>query len=136
MFTGEQQGMQGLRVLVVDDYQDAADSLALLLRFYACEVQVALNGPSALAILQTWWPDAAILDIGLPGMDGYQVAKFIRAHSVERSKPLLIALTGFGRDEDRRRCAAEGMDHHYVKPADPARLLDLLRDRKSLVISH
>jgi CheY-like chemotaxis protein len=127
---GKPEGMQGLRVLVVDDYKDAADSLALLLRFYACEVEIARDGPAALAILQTWWPDAVVLDLGLPGMDGYRVAKFVETQSAGRRRPLLIALTGYAREEDRRRCAAAGFEHHFIKPVEPASLLDLLRDRQ------
>jgi PAS domain S-box-containing protein len=117
------------RVLVVDDNVDAAESLAMFLRLSAQEVRVAYNGPDALAQAATFQPELVILDIGLPGMDGYEVAKRLRAHPVNHDA-LLVALTGWGQDEDRRRSRAAGFDHHLVKPVDPATLQRFLVQAK------
>jgi PAS domain S-box-containing protein len=108
------------RVLVVDDNRDAADSLGLLLETLGAEVRVAYDGPSALAALTAFGPAAVLLDIGMPGMDGYEAAGHIRASEGEEIK--LIAVTGWGQDEDRRRSAEAGFDHHLTKPLDLARL--------------
>jgi CheY-like chemotaxis protein len=118
---------RGLDVLVVDDDRDTADSVALLLRLHGHAAHVAHSGPDALHMAEQQPPDVVLLDIGLPGLDGYEVAKRLRAMPWER-RPLLIALTGFGTDRDRRRSAEAGIDLHWVKPADPEwlRLLDRL----------
>jgi signal transduction histidine kinase len=114
-----------IRVLVVDDNQDAADSLAMLLELLGASVAVAHDGPSALAELARVRPSAVLMDIGLPGMDGFEVARIIRRDPT-LSKLLLIALTGWGQEEDRRRAHEAGFDHHLVKPADLAVLKSLL----------
>ncbi len=121
-------GPEALRVLVVEDNEDAAESLATILSVWGHEVRVALDGAAALEAADTWTPDAVISDLGLPGMDGYALARQLRerpalAHAV------LIALSGYGRDEDRRLSADAGFDHHFVKPPDLdalARLLEQL----------
>lgn len=105
------------RLLVVDDHPDVADSLALLLEALGAEVRVVYDGPSALEIMETFQPDAVLLDLGLPGMDGYEIALTLRRQPRFRTLPL-IALTGWGQDEDRRRTQAAGFDHHLVKPPD------------------
>jgi CheY-like chemotaxis protein len=110
-----------LRVLVVDDNRDAADSLALLLRAWNYEPAVAYGGPSALALASADPPAAALLDIGLPGMDGCEVARRLR-QAPETARALLIAVTGRGREEDVRRCYEAGIDLHVIKPADPETL--------------
>ncbi len=109
------------RVLVVDDNLDAADSLALLLRVEGHEVQVCHDGPEALAAVDRFHPEVVLLDIGLPGMDGYEVARRLRGRS-ETEAALLVALTGYGQEEDVRRSLDAGFDHHFVKPADLAAL--------------
>lgn len=115
----------GRRVLVVDDNVDAADSLATLLRLSGHEVRVAHDGAAALAVVRDYRPDIAFLDIGMPGMDGYEVARRLRAQpGLERA--LLVALTGWGSPEDRRRTTDAGFDHHLVKPVEPAVLESLL----------
>jgi CheY-like chemotaxis protein len=110
-----------LRVLVVDDNRDAADSLALLLKLWGYQPAVAYDGPSALALASADPPAAALLDIGLPGMDGCEVARRLR-QAPETARALLIAVTGSGREEDVRRCYEAGIDLHVIKPADPEML--------------
>src|SRR4051794_23320734 len=116
-----------IRVLVVDDYRDNLESMAILLRLDGYEVEVALNGFAALKLAQAQQPDVVLLDISMPGMDGYQVARNLRA--MFRGKPLLlIAITAGGFDEDRKRSQEAGFDLHLVKPADPDQIEELLRD--------
>jgi signal transduction histidine kinase/DNA-binding response OmpR family regulator len=107
----------GCRVLVVDDNVDAADSLAMLLRLGGCEVRLAHAGPDAVAEAQAFRPEVVVLDIGLPGMDGYEVAGRLRADPATRGA-VLVAVTGYGREEDRARSRQAGFDHHLVKPVD------------------
>ena len=118
---------RALRVLVVNDSPDNVESMALLLRLYGHEVEVALGGPAALRAAQAQQPDAVLLDISMPGLDGYQVARQLRA--MFRDKPLLlVAITAHGFEEDRRRCEEAGFDRHLVKPADPLAVEHLLRE--------
>ena len=127
---GDDAGVPGelaaRRVLVVDDNRDAAESLGILLRFLGAEVQVANDGLSALAQLREFRPSAVLLDIGMPGMDGYEVAARIRALPDFRGV-LLIALTGWGQADDRQRSRDAGFDHHLVKPVDVPVLQGLLQ---------
>jgi CheY-like chemotaxis protein len=113
------------RILVIDDDMDCADTMAMVLRRLGAEVTVAYSGASGLDALQSFGPDMIFLDIGMPGMDGYQTAREIRARTVDR-KVNLIALTGWGRREDRERTMAAGFNHHLVKPAEMADLKKLL----------
>jgi CheY-like chemotaxis protein len=113
------------RVLVVDDNVDAAESLGRLLRLLGHEVAVAHDGPAALDAFAAARPEVVFLDIGLPGMDGYEVSRRLRG-SRAGSDALLVALTGYGQDEDRARSREAGFDHHLVKPVDPAAIEDLL----------
>ncbi|WP_411281347.1 PAS domain S-box protein [Gemmatimonas sp.] len=108
----------GFRVLVVDDNQDAADSLAILLELQGHEVQVAFSGVAALEITKAFTPDVVFLDIGMPGMDGYELARRLRQQP-GLDAVVLTALTGWGQKEDRRRTSEAGFDHHLVKPAEP-----------------
>ena len=112
-----------LRAIVVDDNVDAADSLADLLRLLGHEVQVAHDGPEGLAAARALRPDVVLLDIGLPGMDGYEVARRLR--SDPDFSALLVAVSGYGRDEDRRLSREAGIEHHFVKPIDFRSLLSL-----------
>jgi two-component system CheB/CheR fusion protein len=113
------------RVLVVDDNVDASLSLAKLLELAGHEVRVAHDGPTAIDLAQVYRPDIVLLDIGLPQLDGYEVARRLRQQpAMERA--LLIALTGYGNDEDHRRSREAGFDHHLVKPVDPAAIQQLL----------
>lgn len=113
------------RVLVVDDNADAADSLAMLLRIAGQEVEVAYDGASALAKAEAARPDVALLDLGMPQIDGFQLAKAFRS-SPQLAGVLLVALTGWGQPEDRQRTKQCGFDHHLVKPVDIAALRRLL----------
>jgi signal transduction histidine kinase/DNA-binding response OmpR family regulator len=113
------------RVLVVDDNRDAAESLALLLEVAGHATRVSHDGPTALTTAAEFQPDAVLLDIGLPGMDGYEVARRLRAAPTTR-RALLVALTGYGQIEDQRRAREAGFDHHLVKPADLEALAALL----------
>lgn len=104
------------RVLVVDDNVDAAEMLAETLRMVGFEVQVALDGPSALERAAPFAPDLVCLDIGLPGIDGFEVARRLR--ELGGRAPKLIAITGYGQRDDRARSLAAGFDRHMVKPVD------------------
>lgn len=112
---GERIESKPRRVLIVDDNRDGADSLGLLLRFNGHATHVVYSGKEALASLESFKPDVAILDIGLPEMNGYDLARHIRA--MPQSKAIrLIALTGYGQADDRQRARAAGFDGHLVKP--------------------
>ncbi len=119
----------GQRILVVDDNVDAAESLGVLLRCLGAEVVTVHDGRAALEALRTEKPAAAVLDIGMPGMDGYELARRARA-TPDGEDITLIALTGWGNDEDRRRSREAGIDHHLVKPVDLHSLQDLLATRR------
>ncbi|WP_206107705.1 PAS domain S-box protein [Paludisphaera rhizosphaerae] len=107
-----------LNVLVVDDNRDSAESLAILLGLKGHEVRTAHDGPEALRTLESFRPHLVLLDLGLPGMSGFEVARRIRSSAGLRGVQL-AALTGWGQEEDRRRTREAGFDHHLVKPADP-----------------
>jgi signal transduction histidine kinase len=113
-----------LRVVVIDDNVDAAESLADLLRLLAHEVRVAHDGISGLASARAFQPDVVLLDIGLPGMDGYEVARQLRVEPGPAT--VLVAVSGYGRDEDRRLAAEAGIAHHFVKPIQFSSLQMLL----------
>jgi PAS domain S-box-containing protein len=120
----EHSAISARRILVIDDNRDAADSLATLLTMSGHEVRSAYDGQTGIDTAQDFRPDVVLLDIGLPKLNGYEVAKRIRA---QRGKDvLLVALTGWGQDEDRKRSMAAGFDHHLLKPIDFADLFELL----------
>jgi CheY-like chemotaxis protein len=124
--TAEVARVNGLpRVLVVDDNQDAADSLGALLQLLGAEVRVSLSGQAALDMLDEFHPAAIFLDLGMPGMNGYETASRIRARP-DGLGPKLIALTGWGQEADRRRTHAAGFNYHLVKPADIGALQTVL----------
>jgi CheY-like chemotaxis protein len=120
----------GRRVLVVDDNEAAASMLALLLdRLGARKVEVATDGVAAVSKARELLPDLVLLDLGLPGMDGYQVARELRC-SRELDRAVLVALTGYGQEQDRLRSREAGFDEHLVKPAtveDLQRVLSMTR---------
>jgi CheY-like chemotaxis protein len=118
-------GARGKRILIVDDNRDAADSLSLVLKMLGADVRIAHDGSAALAAFEADTPSVVLLDIGMPGMDGYEVAREIRARYPER-RAALVALTGWGQEGDRRRAREAGFDHHLVKPAEIATLESLL----------
>jgi two-component system CheB/CheR fusion protein len=121
---GQQRSGQPLRVLVVEDSADTGESLAMLLRLYGHEVEVARDGATARQAAGRLTPAVLLIDIGLPKEDGYAVAKCLRG--AMRSKPLLVAITGYGQEQDHQRSRAEGFDHHLVKPVEPDELKHLL----------
>src|SRR5262249_18721139 len=108
---------QSARVLVVDDNRDAADSLTMLLGLRGFEAATCHDGETALATALETRPDVLILDLGLPGIDGFEVCRRLREAGL--LKTVIIAVTGFGQDEDRRKSQAVGFDAHMVKPVDP-----------------
>jgi CheY-like chemotaxis protein len=114
------------RILIVDDNKDAADTLGILLRMLGAEVAVAHDGAAALAALPVHRPAVVFLDIGMPGMDGYEVARRIRQRP-DSHDTTLIALSGWGQDRDRRESEAAGFDYHLTKPAEFAALRDVLQ---------
>ena len=122
------------RLMVVDDNQDAAESLGMLLELQGHHVRVASSGDMALEITKNFMPDVVFLDIGMPGMDGYEVARRLRQRPGLRHV-VLAALSGWGQEEDRRRTTAAGFDHHLIKPPEPraveAVLTELGRRRHS-----
>jgi two-component system CheB/CheR fusion protein len=115
-----------LRILVADDNRDAADSLQRVLALYGHEVRVVYDGSSAVNVGTEFRPRVAILDIGMPGTNGYDVARALRTRHGDAVT--LVALTGWGQEADRRRSAEAGFDHHLVKPVDPLTLNALLAD--------
>jgi CheY-like chemotaxis protein len=112
------------RVLVVEDNPDTRETLRFVLGVWGHQVEVACDGEQGLAKALAWQPEVTILDIGLPLLDGYEVARRLRAALQGRVR--LIALTGYGSAEDRRRALEAGFDAHLVKPADPAELRRLV----------
>jgi signal transduction histidine kinase len=115
------------RVLIADDNQDSAESLAMLLRIEGHEVVVAHDGQEALAAIAQFNPEFALLDIGMPRLNGYEVALKIREADPALSVKL-IAVTGWGQHSDKARARFSGFDHHFTKPVEPERLMELLRD--------
>src|SRR5688572_13280915 len=114
------------RIVVIDDNLDAAESLAMLLRLKGHEVHVAYDGPAGVSLVMKTGPDCVLVDIGLPGIDGYEVAKRLRAH--DTNGMLLVALTGYGNSADRMKSEQAGFDYHLVKPVPQSVLENLLRD--------
>ncbi len=115
----------GWRMLVVDDNVDSADSIAMLLQVSGHEVRVVYSGQDALETAAEYQPDIILLDIGMPGMDGYEVARRLRAHT-QLEKVKVIALTGYGQDADRLQSQEAGFDYHLVKPVDAQKLEEVL----------
>jgi PAS domain S-box-containing protein len=115
-----------LRVLVADDNRDAAESLAMLLRIEGHDVTVAHDGAEALAAFHSVRPEVALLDVGMPKMNGYDLARSIREDSLGRAVTL-VAVTGWGQDSDKARALAVGFNYHFTKPVEPERLCELLR---------
>ncbi len=116
-----------LRIVVVDDNQDSANSLGMLLRIMGSEVQIAHDGEEAVKVAEEFQPDVVFLDIGLPKMNGYEAARRIREQA-NGKKTVLIALTGWGQHEDKRQAREAGFDLHMVKPVDPTSLTNILAD--------
>ena len=115
-----------LRLLLVDDIIAVAESLSVLLELEGYQVRTAYTGRTALEVAHAFQPEIVLLDLGLPDLNGFEVARRLRASSIS-SVRLLIALTAYGSAEDRARTHAVGFDHHLVKPVEPAVLLNLLQ---------
>jgi two-component system CheB/CheR fusion protein len=124
-----------LLALVVDDSRDCAESLALLLRFWGQEAVVAYDGPAALEAARARAPDVVLLDIAMPGMDGYELARRLRLVA-GMEKAVLIAITGRGSEADVRRCQEAGIDCHFTKPVDPEELKQVLVRAERLGREH
>jgi CheY-like chemotaxis protein len=121
---------QSLRLLVVDDNVDAANSLAMLLEAIGHQVMVEHDSQSALARAQQESFDAYLLDIGLPGMDGNELARRLRVLP-KQEKALLVAITGYGQQVDRERAIESSFDHYLVKPANPSKLAKVLSEPRA-----
>jgi CheY-like chemotaxis protein len=127
MHTPELSNPRPLRVLVIEDNSDAAETLGDLLRLFGHEAKVALSGPAGLETARSLRPDVVLCDISLPGMDGYAVAGSLRSEPATQATRL-VALTGYGRDSDRQRTRDAGFDLHLVKPVEPLELKRLLEE--------
>ena len=123
---GESGASRGKRVLVVEDHRDSAEMLSEVLQAYGCVTRLAHDGPAALEIAQSFKPDIALVDISLPQMDGYEVARRIRRLPGLRDMKL-IALTGHSEAAHRSQSEQAGFDRHLVKPVDPEELRRLIR---------
>jgi CheY-like chemotaxis protein len=122
-----------LRVLIVDDLRDAADSLAVLLQLLGHEVRAVYDGATALHVAGSFRPEVVMLDIGLPDLDGYEVARRLR-QQVNLADALLVAATGFCTEEDRRRGCEAGFDHHLPKPYDFPEVELLLKGKQAALL--
>lgn len=120
----------GLRVLVVDDNRDAADALQTLLELRGHEARAVYGGEPALEAGAEMRPDVVLLDLGMPGVDGFETARRLRSEDWGRELAL-IALTGWGQDSDRSKTRDTGFDHHLVKPVDLPSLEALLEDLRA-----
>lgn len=118
--------MMGLKILVIEDNDDIADTLADLLRAHGHDVRVARNGAEGLELVQAAQPNVVLCDLGLPGMDGLELCRNVRGLALA-TQPVMVALTGWSRDDDRRRTTAAGFDHHLVKPVSSHKLDTVLR---------
>jgi two-component system CheB/CheR fusion protein len=116
------------RVLVIDDCRDTIDSLAMLLQCWGHDVRTAQDGTAALEIARTFAPDVVLLDLAMPGMDGFEVARRLRGE-LRLNDALVLALSGFGRDEDRVHALEAGCDRHLLKPVSPDFLKQVLAAR-------
>jgi CheY-like chemotaxis protein len=114
----------GSRILVVDDSVDSAETLGELLKIWGHDVRLAHDGPGAVTAAREYKPEVVLLDIGLPGMDGFAVAAELRKQNL--AGRMLVALTGYGEQQDKDRAQKAGFDHHLTKPIDPDTLQKLL----------
>ncbi len=123
----------GLRVLVVEDHAASAVSLAWFVALCGHVVEIAPDGPAAVEATENRQPDVVLLDIGLPGLDGWEVARRLQGHPAQK-RPLLVAITGYDGEADRRRSAEAGIDLHLAKPVDPDQLRWLLQRFQSVIL--
>ena len=125
---GRKDVSTGSRILVVDDNVDTAGGLARILKLLGNDVQIAFHGKAAIETARTFRPEFVLLDIGLPGMDGYEVAAILKKDNSCKNS-VIVAVSGYGQEEDRRRAREAGFDHHLVKPVDIDTLTTLLGQR-------
>jgi CheY-like chemotaxis protein len=118
-----------LRILVADDNRDAAESLAALLRMVGHEVRIAYDGVEAVGVASKYRPDAVVLDIGMPKMNGYDVATKLRAEATGKDMTIIV-VSGWEQEADKQRSRESGIDHHLVKPLEPSSLLRVLASNK------
>jgi CheY-like chemotaxis protein len=116
----------GREILIVEDNADARETLKMLLEMMGHKVHIASDGESGVAVAERVKPEIMLVDIGLPRMDGYEVARHIRAANGWPSRPLLIAVTGYGQESDRQRAIAAGFDLHMAKPIEPNQLMEVI----------
>jgi CheY-like chemotaxis protein len=124
------QARSQMRVVVIDDNKNQASSLQRLLQAMGYDVRVAYDGASAMKLLTNFVPDFALIDLGLPRINGYELARWLREQAQFRNV-ILVAQTGWGREEDRQRAREAGFEHHLVKPIDPQRLAEILAQSSS-----
>jgi two-component system, chemotaxis family, CheB/CheR fusion protein len=115
-----------VRILVVDDYVDNVESMAMVLRLFDHDVETALGGKDALEVARTRRPDIVLLDISMPGMDGFELARRLRA--MFHNEIAIVAVTAYGLEENEDRYRAAGIDRHLVKPADPSEVDKVVRE--------
>jgi CheY-like chemotaxis protein len=123
----------GRRVLVVDDYPDSRRSLARIVRLWGHEPREAADGHAALQAAKEFLPDAIVLDLGLPGLDGHEVVRRLRREVLSRA--LVVAVSGWSRPDDVRKALEAGCDHHLTKPCDPDELRALLEGRRPIPVA-
>jgi CheY-like chemotaxis protein len=116
-----------MQILVVDDNRDSAITCCQFLQACGHDARAAFSGPEAVILAQSFCPQVIVLDIGMPGMDGYQVARELRDLTCGQ-QCILIAVTGWGQERDKVRAMAAGFDHHLTKPIDPLKLESVLRE--------
>ena len=119
---------KAVRVLIVDDHEDAAQALARLLKRRGCDLRLAHSGPDAVTVAREFLPEVLLLDLGLPGFDGYEVARILRAET-PLATALFIAISGYAQEGDRARCLAAGFDDHFPKPLDFPKLMEAIHAR-------
>jgi CheY-like chemotaxis protein len=125
----EQSGVSGLRILIVDDNRPAADMLAMILESYGNQLFIAYSGQQGIQLAEKHRPDVILLDLSMPVVDGYEVARTIRRQP-RGQEPMLIALTGWVQERDRQKARDAGFDHHVVKPTKASDLRGLLSQAK------
>jgi len=125
---------RGLQILIVEDDSDCASSMALLMGLFGHQVEVARDGPAALILAGRQRPDVVLLDLGLPRMNGYEVARRLRALA-QSPPPFLIVVSGYGQESDRRRSLEAGIDLHLIKPVAPDELEQVLRNLRDRILA-
>jgi two-component system CheB/CheR fusion protein len=134
IFFAKGKQLQPLHILVVDDVRESADALAILIGFWGYKVVAAYNGPDALNAALANPPDVVLLDIGLPGMDGCELARRLR-QLPRLAKALFVAISGYGQNADVQRCKEAGIDCHFLKPVDPIELREVLRTAAVILLT-